>query len=313
MLLNRPNYEPTTMVETINDKDGFISNVWRSLKFSPEKTAEYADWPVNHADLSARKRWLISKEKHLLENLIIDDEWHDPKAAGYWIWAASCWIGSGLTKGNQGNPRPQLSSEQGITICKRPNVADVGRGISVNSLAGNQGVIGKIPKLDGIPGVNAIGQIPYISRGIAVNPNIYDWFASLQQRLRYVQVVCGDWTRVCGGNWQDDRGVCGIFFDPPYSVEDRDTTLYHNDSTTIATDVAKWASERGNKPSYRIVIAGYEEHEWLVKECGWTKVSWKANGGYANQGKNKGDNNSKREALYFSPYCLNNSKQGSLF
>jgi DNA adenine methylase len=97
VLLNRPDYSPN-MIETVNDKDGFVANVWRAIQFSPDETARWCDWPVNHADLSARKKELIKNEDRLLENLIADPEWHDPKMAGYWIWAASCWIGSGLTQ-----------------------------------------------------------------------------------------------------------------------------------------------------------------------------------------------------------------------
>ena len=69
VLLQRPDYNPEQHVETVNDKDGFVCNVWRSLKFSPEKTAEWADWPVNHADLSARRLKLVKSEGYLLENL----------------------------------------------------------------------------------------------------------------------------------------------------------------------------------------------------------------------------------------------------
>ena len=228
VLLLRPNYSPTQHTETICDKDGFISNVWRSLQFSPKETARWCDWPVNHADLSARKKKLIENEKYLLENLIKDDMWHDPKLAGYWIWAASCWIGSGLTS------------------------------------------ISQIPHLGGTGmGVHKIGK---------VESGIYDWFNILSERLRYVKVVCGDWTRVCGGNWQDNMGDVGMFFDPPYGVKDRDTNVYHHDSTEIAKDVLEWVRERGKNKTYRIVVAGYEEYSELIKE-GWTMQKWKTNGG----------------------------------
>jgi hypothetical protein len=258
VLLARPNYDQTRC-ETVCDKDGFISNVWRALKFSPDETAEWCDWPVNHADLNARRKKLIANEEMLLENLCKDPEWHDPKLAGYWIWAASCWIGSGLT---------------------RPNA---------------------IPHL----GSNGMGVH-------GITENIHAWFAALSFRLRHVRVICGDWTRVCGGNWQDNMGDCGIFFDPPYGVEDRDTGVYHCDSTTIAADVMAWAKERGELKSYRIVIAGYEEYAKLL-ECGWEKINWKAAGGYSNtaKGDSQGKGNCNRETLYFSPHCLREA--GGLF
>ena len=275
VLLARPDYDPSKNIETVNDKDGFVCNVWRAIQFSPDETAKWCDWPVNHADLSARKRELIKNEGRLLEGLTADPKWHDPIMAGYWIWAASCWIGSGLTSPN--------------AIGQRPHLTDGGKGVHA---------IGKRPQLAGWSGKG-------VHKPSAQNDAIYDWFAQLSARLRRVRVVCGDWTRVCGGNWQDKIGDVGIFFDPPYGVGDRDTSLYHHDSTSIAADVCKWALERGERESYRIVIAGYEEHAELLNH-GWTSERWKTQGGYSNIG---GDNqNKKRETLYFSPHCLNTTE-----
>jgi hypothetical protein len=275
------------MVESINDKDGFISNVWRALQFSPDETARWCDWPVNHADLMARKKELIKNEGKLLAGLVADDKWHDPIMAGYWIWAASCWIGSGLTRPGQ-----------------IPHLSDGGIGVHA---------LGQIPHLsNGGKGVHALGQRPHIGDGEKgvqepYNTNIYRWFRTLSERLRYVRVVCGDWRRVCGGNWQDKIGICGMFFDPPYGVEDRNTKIYHHDSTTIAADVMAWARERGKLETYRIVLSGYEEYMELEKE-GWRIESWTAVGGYGNV-----DNqNRKREKLYFSPHCLNGGIQEAM-
>ena len=107
VLLARPGYDPIRDTETVCDSDGFLANVWRSIQFSPHETAKWCDWPVNHADLAARKKELLKNESRLLENLIADPKWHDPLLAGYWIWAASCWIGSGLTSLGQ---RPHVSN-----------------------------------------------------------------------------------------------------------------------------------------------------------------------------------------------------------
>ena len=53
VLLARPNFNPQKHVETINDKDGFVCNVWRALQADPDAVAKICDWPVNHADLCA--------------------------------------------------------------------------------------------------------------------------------------------------------------------------------------------------------------------------------------------------------------------
>lgn len=271
VLLARPDNGKANC-ETINDKDGFVCNVWRALQFAPDETAKWCDWPVNHCDLMARKTALIKNEGRLVENLVADEKWCDPVMAGYWIWAASCWIGSGLTRPTQ---IPHISdSGMGVhAIGQRPNINDGGMGM----------------------------QEPY-------NVNIYRWFRTLSERMRYVRVVCGDWTRVCGGDWQTKTGICGMFFDPPYGVEDRDTSIYHHDSIAIAPEVEKWCLQRGKWQDYRIVVAGYEEYPQLVA-AGWRVKNWKAQGGYANtvrldESTAIGKENSKRECLYFSPYCI---------
>jgi len=296
VLLARPDYDPTKYVETINDKDGSVSNVWRSLQADPDEVAKWCDWPVNHADLSARKMRLIENEGRLLENLIADETWYDAKMAGYWIWAACCWIGSGLTR-----------------IGKIPRIADTGVGVHS---------IGQIPHLTSAGmGVHKIGQIPHLGddnksvQGI-YNENIYKWFRQLSERLRYVRVVCGDWKRVCGGDWQDGFGDVGIFFDPPYAVEDR-AKLYHcEDKIFVANEVRQWCIERGSKPTYRIVLAGYEEHNELA-DNGWTPHYWKTFGGYGNLARNNGNSRGKdnrhREVLWFSPHCQHITNEIDLF
>jgi len=200
-----------------------------------------------------------------------------------------------------------------------PHLADGGKSVHAK---------GKRPSLtDGGHGVHANGQIPRLSEsGMGVhakgkranaddgehnvqdpyNPNIYAWFRQLSERLRYVRVVCGDWKRVCGGNWQTNPGrPCGIFFDPPYSAEaGRNNGLYTVESATVAHDVREWCRTRADDPDYRIVLAGYyEEHESLLAE-GWSVHRWSALGGYAHVGKGKGEANRHRESLFFSPHCI---------
>ena len=290
VLLNRHDYDESKHTETVCDADGFISNVWRAIQYDPQGTAKVCDWPVNHADLIARKARLIREENYLLENLCKDDKWFDTELAGYWIWAAGCWIGSGMTSPND-TSRPHLTGKgQGVHVVgKRPALA-------------NKGI-----------GVHAVGQIPSLgSKGMGIhktNRGIYDWFDRLSARLRRVRVVCGDWSRICGGDWQAGYWkTVGMFFDPPYSVDDR-ASVYHKESLDVARDVVTWSIPRGERESYRIVIAGYsDEHPELV-EAGWRTEAWKAAGGYGNvarlsDSKARGKANRHREMLYYSPYCL---------
>lgn len=279
VLLARPGWYPR-MIETVNDADGLLCNVWRSLQFSPDEVARWCDWPVNHADLMARKAALLKNEGRLMVGLTVDDHWHDPVMAGYWVWAASCWIGGGLTRPGQS-----------------PDIGKGGKGVHSLYLRPDTGKGGKEV------------QDPY-------KANLYAWFRQLSERLRYVRVVCGDWSRVCGGNWQDACGDVGIFMDPPYSGGiGRGEDLYHKESLTVAAEVREWCLERGEIPTYRIVLAGYfEEHETLLSH-GWRVYRWTTQGGYGNLARNgrrgnPGKQNRDREALFFSPHCMDSHMRG---
>ena len=283
--LQRPNYDPARHVETINDADGMIANVWRAIQHDPDAVAKWCDWPVSHIDLIARKAALNAAYAELVARMTADDTYYDTKLAGYYIWAASCWIGNGLVRPGQ---RPRLSR------------------------AGT--------------GVHAKGQRPHLSHaGMGVqepySTNLYAWFRQLSERLRYVRTICGDWRRVCGGNWQKGPGrPVGIFFDPPYGkVANRDPGCYTEDSQDVAQEVQGWCRGRASDPDYRIVLAGYyDEHKNLLDE-GWRMHRWSAGGGYggtARSGsKTQGQINRHKETLFFSPHCLPLArlKQGELF
>jgi len=65
VLLARPSYDPRKHTETICDKDGYVANVWRALQADPDAVAKVCDWPVNHADLSARRKRLLENKNRL--------------------------------------------------------------------------------------------------------------------------------------------------------------------------------------------------------------------------------------------------------
>ena len=60
VLLGRP--QPFNGTETVNDKDGFVSNFWRAIQADPEDVARHADHPVNENDLHARHSWLVQRK-----------------------------------------------------------------------------------------------------------------------------------------------------------------------------------------------------------------------------------------------------------
>ena len=92
VLLANPSPAPR---EVVCDKDGLICNFWRSLKADPEATAHWADYPTIHQDLTARHKWLRRWGREHASQLVEDAEYFDAKAAGWWVWGISLWIGGG--------------------------------------------------------------------------------------------------------------------------------------------------------------------------------------------------------------------------
>lgn len=151
VLLARPH---APKVETVNDKDGFICNVWRAIQHAPDEVAKWCDWPVNEADLHARHKWLVIKGAPLLERLIDDPDFYDPKIAGWWIWGVCTWIGNGWCHKDERvqkqKRRPELNAANGRGVHaviktlesfatpqrRRPHLSDKGQGVIVRSKDG---------------------------------------------------------------------------------------------------------------------------------------------------------------------------------
>jgi DNA adenine methylase len=257
--------------ETVNDLDGLLCNFWRAVRADPEGVAAAADWPVSEADLHPRHLWLVRQREDITLRLMSEPEWYDVKAAGWWVWGACAWIGSGWASG------------------EGPWTVEDGEWVKL----GNRG-----------QGINR--QLPHLGdRGQA----IADTMRALQARLRDTRVACGSWDRVVGrsalfpgdsllnGKWS-----CGVFLDPPYD----DGRVDYSVGNRCAADVRAWAIEHGDNPRLRIALCGYDEHNEM-EQRGWTAHRWKAKGGYGNQSDGQGRANAERETVWFSPHCLRTS------
>lgn len=302
-------------METVNDADGLLANAWRSVKLRPDETAQYADWPVNEADLTARHLWLVRNRESLTDRLMADPEWCDPKAAGWWIWGISAWLGGGWCSGRGGWTevdgvlrRVNKSSK----AAAMHSLSDHHQPLLPAQATGN-GVDRKLPKLANKSGIHRRLLYDANDPCEARSAWLRATFRSFASRLRHTAVACGDWSRVCSPVILRETRMCGVFLDPPYG-SDR-SKCYANDSWTVATDVRNWAAEHGRDPGLRIVLAGHrgEGHE-VLEEIGWRRYDWKARGGYGNQSQSgRGRENAEKEALWFSPHCedFNSTAQGS--
>ncbi|HSY50417.1 MAG TPA: DNA adenine methylase [Thermoanaerobaculia bacterium] len=124
VLLGRPT---TPRIETVNDLDCYLSNFWRAVQLEPEAVAEFADWPVNEADLHARHKWLVKREE-FREQMKTDPDFYDAKIAGWWCWGICQWIGSGWCSVRSDGNRPR-GFENAAEWATRPHLG--GQGLNV--------------------------------------------------------------------------------------------------------------------------------------------------------------------------------------
>lgn len=342
VLLGRP-HEPRA--ETVNDLDCYLANFWRAMKNDPDQVAEWADAPVNEADLHARHQWLVDRIE-FRERMKIDPDHHDAKIAGWWVWGLSQWIGSGWCR-NADRRRPNLQAggngvhRVSVPKGKTPDIsgrhgAPNGRGVTAKRPRlgrGGRGVTRQMPQLTGTgKGTGTVGRGIHASGVSRQKPNLrgdsgafgsgihasalddrgglYGWFDDLAERLRRVRVCCGDWKRILGPSPTTCIGTTAVFLDPPYAVEDR-AECYSRDDFNVANDVRAWAVEHGDNPQLRIALCGYAgEHDELV-DRGWSVHAWKAHGGYARgDGEKHGQINAERERIWFSPHCIEHGGAG---
>ena len=106
VLLARP-HRPR--VETVNDRDGHLVNLWWALAADPGAVVQHARWPVSSIDLWARHDYLCRERAALTAQLIADHRYYDAALAGLWLYCASTWAGSGFGSKAGLRPTPHIS------------------------------------------------------------------------------------------------------------------------------------------------------------------------------------------------------------
>jgi hypothetical protein len=306
MLLCRPDETlPDNPIETVNDADGLVSNFWRAIQADPEQVARHADWPVNETDLHARHMWLVGRKDEIGRKCESDPDYFDAKAAGWWVWGMSCWIGSGFCSGN--GPWRLIDGEL-VDVRQLPHLGNAGRGVNRQlphlGTAG-QGVNRKLPHL-GNAGGGVNRQRPRLGDA---GRGLVEQFEALAARLARVRVCSGDWSRVTGPSVTHKHGLTAVFLDPPYSTEANRADLYRVDDFEVAHAVREWAIREGENPLMRIALCGYEAEHAMPD--GWECFEWSARGGFASQAKVE-NLNRHNERVWFSPHCLG-AAQPTLF
>ena len=285
VLLARPPFRGRR-VETLNDADGWLVNLWRAIQLRPEEVARHAWGPVTEIDYHARLAWLQERRTDgLVSWLEGDPEACDAKAAGWWLTVCAAGIG------DPWGPGPWRVVDG--RLVKLPHLGDAGKG--VNRELPHLGNAGK--------GVNR--ELPHL--GNAGKGALAAYMGALSGRLARVRITCGDWRRVLtpaasraatGGD-----GSRAILLDPPYTTSGH---LYAAPTDGVADEVRSWcASETGGR---RIVLCGYDDEHDALLDHGWTVTAGKAGRG---SGYSRDPRNGRRERLWMSPACRASREQGA--
>ena len=274
VLLARPKFS-VRRVETINDFDGWLVNVWRSLKHNPAGVAEHAFGPVTEIDYHARLAWLQNRRNDgLVSWLEGNPEVYDAKAAGWWLYVAACGIGDPWGKG------PWVVQDGRLVDGRElPHLGDAGRGVN--------------------------RELPHL--GNAGKAQLEAYLRTFQKRLERVRITCGDWrrvlkpsvTRATAGN-----GDRAIFLDPPYVVggDLYAVTNQGGDHNSISAEVREWCISEA--AGMKVILAGYDDEHDALLEHGWRIELGKSGGG---AGYNTNADAGKRERLWVSPECLSDA------
>lgn len=139
VLLRRPE---SGRIETVNDRNHYLVNFWRSVQKSPRAVARYADQPVSEADLHARHSFLVNSEQasEFRASLIEDPEFYDVRFAGWWVWGQCCWIGGGWCD-NYGSTKDGGRKKQSPSVVRKGVVR---QSKQIPDLAGDAGAFGGV-------------------------------------------------------------------------------------------------------------------------------------------------------------------------
>lgn len=275
VLLNRPEWH-TGYTETVNDKDGWLVNAWRSIKLSPKETAELCLNPVSAIDYRAQQAWLQEKREDFVPWLEGHPEHHDPKLAAWWLNVQSTSVNMPFKQGKWHRVDGKLRATQ-----KSP--------LGIDRTTIHQSSTGK--------GIN---------RGSLLNgnkkQNLEQWFNALSERLLRVRITNSDYmSQLTKATLITDVNPSrvGLYLDPPYDGYTDRYAINRGKTPTISADLDEWLTTEAVpwiEQGLRVIISGYgTEHDGLL-DHGWGKlIMFKT----ANTQANNRDD--KVDSLWFSP------------
>lgn len=296
VLLRRPAGH-TKKIETINDSDGYIVNIWRAIQQAPEEVAKYAA-PLNaEVEMHARQAYLQEHKGNLLERLGGAPDYYDARLAGWWLFVAGTSIGMPIKPGGpwhryQGRLVDRTHTGHDPAGCAQ----GIAKSIPAYSRAGM--------------GVTALTRTRTHE---TKRDSLAHIMQALSDRLEHVRITNGDWLRVMKPSIllasQPAESV-GVFLDPPYTRgHDLYATTQNTEHGSISEAVREWCATSPHiENGLRVVLCGYgAEHDELL-EHGWSKTEGKAGGSGYQRDKTRAG---REEMLWISPAITETNGKGA--
>lgn len=270
--------------ETVNDRDGMLVNVWRSLRDAPDEVARVCADPVMECEYHARLAAIDAARADFVPWIEGDPAHHDARLAGFWIYCQSLAIGSIF---DSGGPWRVVDGRL-VDTRALPHLGDAGKGI--NRELPNIGVRAEGVNRDAVSAAAVWG---------GREASIRAYLRALAARLERVRIVCGDWRRVVSSRSVLFAGqpTAGVFVDPPYAGRGED--IYDGVASGVAAEAEEWARGAGAAANVRIAICGYRDEHNALLVHGWRVVAGVAGGSGYGAEKTTG-----RERVWLSPNCL---------
>ena len=279
--------------ELATDTNGYAVNFYRAVRADWRAVTEHAVWPTFHTDLTARHAWLLARRAALNESLLADPEWSDAKAAGWWVWGASSWIGGEWCAGPESAQVPSTTYGKGVSAQRVSTKVP-----AVNHKSGGRGVSAQRA------GAGAGTRDAHLER-------VGAHLRAIADRLHGVVLLNRPWRSLTSRSMLGDTAShpstsVAVLVDPPYLTGPRHAKLYASDHgedpDAPARESYAWAVEHGER--YRVAYCCHAG-DFPVPD-GWTALEKSFRG--VHDGARKG----ARDQVMFSPACLGDA-QGGLF
>ena len=253
VLLGRPQEHSSSKVEEVNDKDCYLANFWRAIRFDPKGVNKWADWPVNEADLHARNLWLTKNRALYRKKVMTRPNYYNTKVAGWWVWGLCAWIGAGWSSSTRHCRPSQSGFGQGVHAIQSTRTTFIelsNRLRNVRVLCGDWAR--QLPQLENRKQITGV----FLDPPYSVNANRVDKIYSEDDTAIAFEV--SKWAFSHGGNSQLRIALCG--YDGEFKVP-KDWISF------------SWSSTGGyNRIGSRANHDRHRERIWFSPHCLQTRL-----------------------------------------